>query len=248
MNFMLTPVVKNLLIINGLFFFLKMTVDPAISDKLALYYWESEQLQPWQFITHMFMHANLIHLFSNMFGLFIFGPHLERFWGSQRFLIYYMICGVGAAICQLSWNHYQFLQLMESIPDAEQALIAAKEYSAGVLPGNTNVNESWLPLIRMVSTGMVGASGAIFGILLAFGMIFPNIELMLLFLPIPIKAKYFVLLYGLYELNQGIANNPYDNIAHYAHLGGMLFGIIMVLYWRRKDRNDSGYGYYERWD
>lgn len=246
MNAMMTPVVKNLLIINGLFFFLKMTVDPEMADMLALHFWESDALQPWQFITHMFMHANILHLFSNMFGLFIFGPHLERFWGSQRFLIYYMICGLGAAACQLLWYQYQFSELMSVIPNAQEALETAKAYSSGAISSDTMVDESWIPLIRLVNTSMVGASGAIFGILLAFGMIFPNVELMLLFLPIPIKAKYFVLLYGLYELQQGIVANPNDNIAHYAHLGGMLFGIILILYWRKFDRPKNGY--YERWD
>lgn len=247
MNFALTPVVKNLLIINGLFFFMKMTVSPEIADLFVLHFWESTAMQPWQFLTHMFMHANLMHLFSNMFGLFIFGPHLEKFWGSQRFLIYYFICGLGAALIQLLWYQYQFTELMAVIPDAENVIeIIRTEGHALKFEGKSYNDPLISQLNGIVNYGMVGASGAIFGILLAFGMIFPNIELMLLFLPIPIKAKYFVILYGLYELNQGLANNPGDNVAHYAHLGGMLFGIIMILYWRKTDKGSTGY--YERWD
>jgi membrane associated rhomboid family serine protease len=247
MNFVLTPVVKNLLIINGLFFLLKMSVSPEIADLFVLHFWESSAMQPWQFITHMFMHANFVHIMSNMFGLFIFGPHLERFWGSQRFLFYYIVCGLGAALCQLLWYQYQFTELMAIIPDAEQMLqVIKQEGHALKFEGKEFADNNMNMLNSLVNNGMVGASGAIFGILLAFGMIFPNVELMLLFLPIPIKAKYFVVLYGLYELNQGLANNPGDNIAHYAHLGGMLFGIVMILYWRKFDKPTSGY--YERWD
>lgn len=163
--------------------------------------------QPWQVVSYMFMHGNLTHLFFNMFAVFMFGSQLERVWGSKRFLQFYMLTGIGA---------FFFFQLAVGI-DLNNTL-------GSFFPG--------------FDTGFVlGASGSVFGLLLAFGMLFPNTQLMLLFPPIPIKAKYFVFGYGLIELMLALSNQPDDNVAHLAHLGGMLFGYILIKKWQ-KSRSD----------
>ena len=169
------------------------------------------------------MHGNLSHLFFNMFALWMFGKTLENIWGAKRFLIYYMITGIGAATLHLAINQYQIFNLASTMPEmldiAKQGL-----YNAG--------NADSLRLTQLVSTPTVGASGAVFGILLAFGMLFPN-TLLYIYFAIPIKAKYFVLAYGFLELYLGISNNPNDNVAHFAHLGGMVFGFFLIKYWKK---------------
>lgn len=197
----ITPVVKNLLIINALMLILTWVLaSPQFGIDLTLYlglhFWKSPYFYPHQLITYMFMHGGFTHILFNMFAVYMFGRVLENVWGSKRFLFYYMITGIGAGVVQLIVNWWQF-------------------QSTGQLPIT------------------VGASGAVFGILLAFGMLFPNTELMLLFPPIPIKAKYFVIGYAVIELYLGVQNFSFDNIAHFAHLGGMLFGFILLKIWQK---------------
>ena len=191
---LLPPVVKNLLIINGLFFLATIVGSGSNIDlyaPLAMHHWDSNSFRIWQPITYMFMHGDFFHIFFNMWGVWMFGTQLENLWGSKRFLKFYLLTGLGAGI---------------------------------------------LHFILFPDGSLVGASGALFGLLLGFGMMFPNAQLMLIFLPVPIKAKYFVVIYGLMELYYGFTST--GNIAHFAHIGGMLFGFLIIKYWKRK-RNSS---------
>ena len=254
----LTPVVKNLLIINVVVLLIQQLLGLNFIDWFGLRYIFADSFRPYQFITHLFVHGGFFHLFGNMFALFIFGPMLERVWGSQRFLLFYLVTGLGASLLYSAINFYEVNELETAAervienpsPDAFSTfLLEHAEYAYPQLTGfvyqyydNPN-NGSFVAQSRqyaeqLVETKenipMVGASGAVFGILMAFGLLFPNTELFLLFFPFPIKAKYFVLFYGLYELYAGFDRVPGDNVAHFAHLGGMLFAFILVRLWRDK--------------
>lgn len=209
----ITDVVKHLLIINVLMYLGSMLLgDPpeyiySFADwgryRLAMFYPASDFFKPFQIVTHMFMHANLGHLFFNMFALFMFGPSLEANWGPQRFLFFYLGAGFGALGLYLL---VQYLQI-SNINDIEMAK-------------------------DLINTPVVGASGAVFGLLAGYGMMFPNNVIQLLIPPIPLKAKYFVLIYAGIELFLGLGNFN-TGVAHFAHLGGALFGFLLILYWRR---------------
>ena len=222
----LPVVVKNLLIINGLLFLATISLSNLGIDLVkifALHQFQSTDFRPHQLITHLFMHANFTHLFFNMFALWMFGKILENIWGQKRFLIYYMITGVGAAFIHLMISQYQIISLGNEIPELVNIAIEGR-YSPSVPLSKK--------LTQLIITPTVGASGAVFGLLLAFGMLFPN-ALLYLYFAIPIKAKYFVIGYGILELYAGISNNPADNVAHFAHLGGMIFGYFLIKYWKK---------------
>lgn len=176
-----------------------------------------------QLFSYMFLHGGFSHLFFNMFAVWMFGRILEETWGPKRFLFYYIACGVGAGLIQ------EVVQFIEY----EMTLSAYNSVNIGtaIIP-----MDQYLNLMRTV-----GASGAVYAILLAFGMTYPNQSLFIFPLPFPIKAKFFVAGYALIELYSGFANNPNDNVAHFAHLGGMLFGLLFILYWKKKDRNGTTY-------
>ena len=215
----LPPVVKNLLIINVLMFLATFTLNRFnidLTNILGLHFFKASDFRVYQIITYMFMHANFGHLFFNMFALWMFGNTLENLWGSKRFLLFYMVCGIGAGLCQ---ELVQYIQYATSLADY----------------GSVNVGGQIVPIgtyLNMMNT--VGASGAIYGLLLAFGMTYPNSMIYLYFL-FPIKAKWFVIGYAVIELITGLTG--VDNVAHFAHLGGMLFGLLLILYWRK---NPSG--------
>ena len=230
----LPEVVKNILIINGLFFLATITLDGMGFDMyhlFGLHQFQSDDFMPHQLVTHIFMHGNLTHLIFNMFALWMFGKVLENVWGGKRFLIYYMITGVGAAIIHLGVSQYEIMSLQAQISTTDLSrLLDDGKY---VLANNQNyTNPIMGKLNLLIHTPTVGASGAVFGVLLAFGMLFPN-ALLYIYLAIPIKAKYFVILYGILELYAGISNNPADNVAHFAHLGGMIFGFLLIKYWKK---------------
>jgi len=230
----LPEVVKNLLIINGLFFLATITLDDMGFDMyhlFGLHQFQSDDFMPHQLVTHIFMHGNLTHLIFNMFALWMFGKVLENVWGGKRFLIYYMITGVGAAIIHLGVSQYEIMSLQAQISTTDLSrLLDDGKY---ILENNQNyTNPIMGKLNLLIHTPTVGASGAVFGVLLAFGMLFPN-ALLYIYLAIPIKAKYFVILYGILELYAGISNNPADNVAHFAHLGGMIFGFLLIKYWKK---------------
>ena len=246
MNFKnIPPVVKNLLIINGLFYLATILLKGQgidLADYLGLHYWESEGFYPHQLVTYMFMHSSVdfTHILFNMFAVWMFGKVLEGVWGSKRFLIYYMVTGVGAGLIQMLVAYIRLMPLQNLLGPEELQFIAEHGYNlanGGQLdtPSALLSNPVVVDTIFLINTTTVGASGAVFGVLLAFGMLFPNTELMLLFPPIPIKAKWFVLGYGALELYSGFANNAGDNVAHFAHLGGMLFGFFLIQLWK-KDR------------
>lgn len=236
-SFSLLPlVVKNLLIINGLFFLttlvLQTQVNYDLSDTLGLHYPLSDDFQPWQLVSYMFMHGSFMHLFFNMFALWMFGNTLENHWGPKRFLIYYMITGIGAGIIQIAVAHFRLMPLYSEISAEDLNLVLNQ--GAEILQRGQNFSEPVAGKINLlVNSVTVGASGAVFGILLAFGMLFPNTMLYIYF-AIPIKAKWFVILYGAVELYSGIANSQGDNVAHFAHLGGMLFGFILIKFWQKR--------------
>ena len=223
----LPEIIKNLLIINGLLFFATITLDNFgidLTKLLALHQFQSPNFRPHQLITHFFMHGDFTHLFFNMFAIWMFGKTLENIWGAKRFLTFYIITALGAAAIHIFVIQYQIFQLAES---SEMLDLAKKG-----LYNTSNINS--LRLTQLVSTPTVGASGALFGILLAFGMLFPN-TLLYVYFAIPIKVKYFVIIYGALELYAGISNNPADNVAHFAHLGGMLFGYLLLKYWQKNN-------------
>jgi membrane associated rhomboid family serine protease len=234
----ITPVVKNLLILNVLFFIAQITL-PDIMHNLSLYPMVSEQFKPWQLATHFFMHGGIGHIFFNMFALVIFGMHLERVWGPKRFLTYYLVCAFGAAILHMIVNYIRIKNLESTFSPEELETIQylVKNQGYELLSSNQNWVGALGQLNAMYNVPMIGASGAVFGLLAAFGYLFPNTELMLLFPPIPIKAKFFVIGYAALELYLGFSNNPNDNVAHFAHLGGALVGILLVLYWRKSKKN-----------
>jgi membrane associated rhomboid family serine protease len=230
----LPEVVKNLLIINGLFFLATMTLDGMGFDMyhlFGLHQFQSDDFMPHQLVTHIFMHGNLTHLIFNMFALWMFGKVLENVWGGKKFLIYYMITGLGAAIIHLGVSQYEIMSLQAQISTTDLSrLLDDGKY---ILANNQNyTNPIMGKLNLLIHTPTVGASGAVFGVLLAFGMLFPN-ALLYIYFAIPIKAKYFVILYGILELYAGISNNPADNVAHFAHLGGMIFGFLLIKYWKK---------------
>ncbi|MCQ2306497.1 MAG: rhomboid family intramembrane serine protease [Bacteroidales bacterium] len=212
-------VVKNLLIINGIFFLATITLDTVWHVDLAkyfgLHYIGASDFRPYQFVTYMFMHGSFTHLFFNMFALWMFGNAIENTWGSKRFLIYYMVCGIGAGLVQ---ELVQYIQYADAFVGYDRVRISANQVVAVA------------DYLNMLTT--VGASGAVYGILLAFGMTWPNSRIYIYF-AIPIKAKWFVIVYGLLELFSGFRG--VDNVAHFAHLGGMIFGLILILYWRKDE-------------
>ena len=218
------PVTLNLLIINVLFFIANECFSSDLNHFLGLHFIKSSFFYPFQFISYMFMHGNLTHLFFNMFGLFMFGRILEHFWGGKKFLLFYFIAGIGAGLIQeIVW----YIDLYEIISNPLITQISI----------NPEMPEEFITREKLFSMFItVGASGSLFGILFAFGFMFPQEKIMLVFLPIPIPARIFVVLYAIAELFLGVANFNWDNIAHFAHLGGALFGLIMIFWWRKKGK------------
>jgi membrane associated rhomboid family serine protease len=257
----LPPVIKNLLIINVLVFmadFVLSNMGFAFTDMFALHNFQSPYFQPIQLVSHMFMHGDLFHIFFNMFALFMFGRMLEVVWGPRRMLLYYFATGLGAAGLYLLVNYIGLRGLKADMlafvntPSPELFMSFVREHLSRPSPAlndfiqqySVNANSPLMEAqaqeyVRQIyelnlNIPMVGASGAVFGVLLAFGMLFPNTQLMLLFPPIPIKAKFLVMIYGAIELFAVIMPRQGDNIAHFAHLGGMIFGFLLIKYWNSK--------------
>ena len=235
----LPEVVKILLIINALFFLGKIVLGSSFGidlDKLfGLHNWQSPDFRPHQLVTHLFMHGNFSHILFNMFALWMFGNQLENIWGGKRFLVYYMLTGFGAALLHLGVNQFQ-ISMTEAQMSIEQVNMVLVDGYNALQNGQNFVNPLMGNLNILYHTPTVGASGAVFGLLLAFGMLFPN-TLIYLYFAIPIKAKYFVAAYGAIELWLGLQNNPGDNVAHFAHLGGMLFGYLLIKYWKKNSQH-----------
>lgn len=258
----LTPVVRNLLAVNILIYLVSLLIggNDLFVRLFGLYYIYSPLFSPYQFVTHIFVHSGFQHLLMNMLGLLVFGPMLEVIWGGRRFLTFYLICGLGAGFLFFAINSYEiYIMQVDTLayltdPGPDNFIRYIHNYDVGksddILryvnafaedPKNPNYINSSVSfanklLSSRINSPMVGASGAIFGVLMGFGLLFPNTELMLLFPPIPIKAKYVVGIYGATSLFNIIHPVPGDNVAHFAHLGGMLFGYILITMWR-KNRN-----------
>ena len=260
-------IVKNLLIINGLFFLGKILLGSSygidLDQLLGLHHYDADDFAPYQFLTYMFMHGNFMHILFNMFALWMFGSSIENTWGPKRFIIYYLLTGIGAGFIYLAYVSYDIAALQSVIdsfavspsPEAFESFVRKyvplerlhPEATAAINtliynfydnPENTLYaaeGKEWMEgfLNMRINTPNIGASGSVYGILLAFGMMFPNVRLFLFFVPIPIKAKYFVIGYGVMELWLGIQNSPSDNVAHFAHLGGMLVGFVLIKIWQK---------------
>lgn len=268
---MLPFAVKNLLIINGLFFLATIAFQTTFNIDFyrifGLHFFGATNFNPYQLVTYMFMHGSFTHLFFNMFALWMFGNVLENVWGPKRFLIYYFVTGFGAAVIHYAVVYWQMLPTLQAIDqflqnpsnDGLQAFVNSehlkiisydiqanfelfrRDYNSMV---GSNPQEALVRAVNfmnqyrvdyMNAPVVVGASGAVFGILLAFGMLFPN-AIIYLFFAIPLKAKYFVMIYGALELYFGISGRGGDNVAHFAHLGGMIFGYFLIRYWRKKTK------------
>ncbi len=230
----------------------------------GLHYFQSNYFAPWQFITFMFMHGSFWHVFCNMFAVYMFGRTIEQVWGTPKFLIYYFVTGIGSGIVQQVALYFDIAPFIEAVDaylsnqtteslqnfiDEHGAFSQASVYAmstftskynalaaTSMTEANAYAREFIMEYQQLFidAHNTIGASGAVFGLLLAFGMLFPNMVIWLMFPPIPLKAKYFVLGYGLLEFFSGIANTQYDNVAHWAHLGGMLFGFFLIRKWKEK--------------
>ena len=223
----LPPITKNLLIINVLCYFgiiVARRYGLDLDSVLGLHFFLASDFKLYQLFTYMFMHANLEHIFFNMFAVWMFGRTLEMVFGSKRFLTYFLVCGIGAGIVQ----------------EVIQYVFYATEL---VRYDSVNIGVEIVPMaeyLNMMTT--VGASGAVYGILLAFGMLFPNSQMFVFPLPFPIKAKFFVIGYAVIELFLGLGQTG-DGVAHFAHLGGMTFGFLLIMYWRKKSKNNGQFHY-----
>jgi membrane associated rhomboid family serine protease len=228
----LPPVVKNLLIINVLFYLATiLSYRINMTDIFAMHYFGSTLFRPYQILTYMFMHANFMHIFFNMFALWMFGSILERVWGPRRFLLYYFVCGIGAILVQMLVSYYQIRHIEAQLTPEQINFVMSQGYQ--ILTEGKNFNDTLMGDLNLLyNVPILGASGAVFGLLLAFGVLFPN-ALLYVYFAIPIKAKWFVLIYGAIELYSGFANYQGDNVAHFAHLGGMLFGLVFLLYFNK---------------
>jgi len=249
------PVVKNLIAINIILWlaslvtpglFSRWGVNVDLNDILGMHYWASAKFNPAQLVTYIFMHGSFNHIFFNMFALYMFGGVLEQLWGTKRFLFYYLLTGVGAGIVQQLFWTVEYHTIITALNDAisansGQGLIAYQDILNKYFRLSNLAMFDAPALIEMKKMFLdapitIGASGSVFGLLLAFGWLFPEAKLMIIFFPVPIKARIFVLLYGVAELFLGVANFSGDSVAHFAHLGGMLFGAFLILYWKKHNR------------
>lgn len=241
----LPEIVKQLIIINILFFLGSMRLENTAYDLLALHYPQNPKFAPWQVVTHMFMHGSINHILFNMFGLWMFGGTLAQMWGRNKFLFFYLSTGLGAAAFQLGINYFQISTVLEKLVEAGYSSTAltetlqSKQYNTLL---NVISRTELEQLLTSFYMSMVGASGALYGILVAFAFLFPNTELMIIFLPIPIKAKYFVPILLASDLFFGFSSYSLGPIAHFAHLGGAVTGYIMMWYWKKQQFNNN------RWD
>jgi len=215
-----TPIVLNLIIINALVFLAQsvfggMDQLNRVNDLFALHHYKSTEFRPYQLVTHMFMHGGIFHLLFNMLALWMFGTMIEKIWGPKRFLVFYLVCGLGAALAQMGSYAFDFWQI-------DQLTLSADDY------------EIYQTNLRIGCT--VGASGAIMGVLAAFGYLFPNTKLFIMPIPLPVKAKWAILGIIALDVFGGVSRTPNDNIAHFAHVGGALIGFLIVLYWNKTNK------------
>lgn len=244
----ITDTVKVLIIINAIFFVGTMFIGDLTYKLFSLWFFQNDNFGVWQIITHMFMHGSFMHILFNMYALWAFGGPIEQMLGQKKFLFFYFSCGIGAAIIHSLVNYFHvetaYNTLVEAgmTPGAIQQLLETGQYSTAILESVSR--ETLEEMFTAFNTPAVGASGAIYGILVAFGMMFPNVELFLLFVPVPIKAKIFIPVLIAIDLFSGVTGYSLfgGGIAHFAHVGGALFGFIMMWYWKKNQFNQN------RWD
>lgn len=232
----LTPVTKWLIIINAVLFVVSTYVFPNLLYLLSAYFPTSPNFKSWQIITHMFMHGGWSHLIFNMFTLMSFGPVLEQTLGQKKFLIFYFVCGLGAFLLFNAWNYYQIFEVSQTLVNKGVNVIPIYENANVFTATNAYVNSldpDSQHLFSLLATPMMGASGAIFGVVTAFAVLFPNAGLYFMFIPFPIKAKYLLPIIIVGSLFLGVGHFSGDNIAHFAHLGGALVGFIWIKNWQR---------------
>ena len=238
----LPTVTKNLLIINVLCFFGAVVAQRygiSLNNVGGMHFFLSPDFNVAQLVSYMFLHANFEHIFFNMFAVWMFGRTLEMVWGPKRFLSYYMICGIGAGLVQELISAIEYFTLTSSMP-AEAVETVLREGSSILQSGMNYVDSRMAELNIAVNRSTVGASGAVYGILLAFGMLFPNSQMYVFPIPFPIKAKFFVIGYAVIELVLGMSRTA-DGVAHFAHLGGMIFGFLLIMYWKKNRHNGQFY-------
>ena len=224
-------ITKNLIIIN-LLVFLSALAFPVLNYHLALFPIMSDHFQPYQIVTHMFMHGGITHIFFNMFTLFMFGGEIERAFGPRRYLFFYLFTGLGAAFLHSTVNYVEAIQLMQTLSQ-ETINTMITEGRDVLFTKHMYPSLEAFEFNKSINIPVVGASGAVYGLLAAFGMLYPNRIIYMIIPPVPLKAKYFVLIFGSFELYLGISNAQ-TGIAHFAHLGGALFGVLLILYWRKQ--------------
>ena len=242
----ISETVKHLLIINCIFFLASIIVGESMYDFFALHFPDSPKFQYWQIITHMFMHGDFSHILFNMIGLWMFGTPMEQMWGKNKFIFYYISTGLGAALLQITIYYYQVNQVNEFFSDLNlSSSVISEFYLSSRLPADI-INNIDIEILKRAFSSynsvLVGASGALYGVLVAFAMSFPDTQLMLLFPPIPIKAKYLVPILIFADLFFGFSSYSIGPIAHFAHLGGALTGFLMLYYWKKKQFSNN------RWD
>ncbi len=238
----LTNSVKHLLIINVIMFVGTLAIGngQTFFTYFALYFPKNDLFQPWQIITHMFMHGSLMHIFFNMFALWMFGTAVEQVFGSRKFIIFYLLAGLGAAVIQVAFMYFQFNSNMGELIgqgfDAQETMNVLNQGRYNTRWESVLGETGLADFVRSFNTTMVGASGAIMGILVAYGMLFPNSKLMLIFLPVPIKAKYFIPAIIILDLISAVTGQSFfspSNTAYIAHVGGALTGFLMMYFWKK---------------
>ena len=249
----ITPMVKQLLIINILFYIGAQLIPGQAYELLPMYYPENPDFHIWQIFTHMFMHAeypNLSHIMFNMFALYSFGSALENFWGAKKFLFFYISCGLGSAILYNLVNYWQYHEGLNALisaglsPDDIAQFFSEGKYNTNVL--SLISVDKLQQAFYAYNSPMLGASGAIYGLLAAFVFMFPNAELFLFFVPVPIKAKYLIPIIMASDLILGVYGTSLfgpggTGIAHFAHIGGALIGFMMMYYWKKNDFHGSSW-------
>jgi len=226
----LTDGIKHLIIINVILFVAPQLLQLDFTNMLALHFPENENFGIWQYITHMFMHASFSHILFNMYGLWAFGTPLEQMWGRKKFLFFYFSAGLGAGVIYTLVNYYQFNAALETLVNSG---ISQSEIFELMNPTKMYQNVELQTMNQLYNTPAVGASGAVYGVLAAFGLYFKDAKLALIFLPIPIAAKYFIPVMILGDLFFGMTKYSVGNIAHFAHIGGALIGFIIAYSWKK---------------
>lgn len=247
----ITDTVKHLIIVNIIFFVAANVLVPAMNQILPMYFFENPNFYFWQPISSMFMHGSIMHIFFNLFALFSFGTTLETMWGGKKFLLFYLVCGLGAAALHTGVNYYVVHSGINVLVDAgvDRGSIVSLLQEGKFNPGWATImgQEHMMSMLSAYNTPVVGASGAIYGLLVAFAFMFPNAELMMMFIPVPVKAKYFVPGILLLDLYGGVAGGfslfgGGGGIAHFAHIGGAVMGYLLMVYWKKTQFNKN------RWD